>query len=343
MTIEAKHPTALEGIDDLVFTVTRSVASEDELEVPVTLSSGIIDDSLLSHTVTIDADETSAELTVGTDMLDPAAATGDVTATVGDGDAHDVGDPAAAAVRVHVGDTLVTVRLNAVSYSFGESVGTTGVIRLIARTEPGVPPPDNAIAVELVSDPVTATSGDDYEALDERLELGGESTDSWTSSGGGYRLERAVPFVVVDDALREGDERLVLRLRRAADTPGTVSLVIAGPGSTCDDGCQSAVVIVDDDNRSVDASASSLTVDEGGTGVYTVVLSRPPGGDVTVTPEVGGVQDAEIEVAAAVTFTQRDWDMPQTVTVTAQPTATERTARRPSPTPSPEPTTRSTT
>ena len=108
VTIAAQHPTALEGIDDLVFTVTRAVAADYDLVVPVTLSSGIIDSARLSHTVTVPADNNSAVLRVHTGSLDPAAVTGDVTATVGGGDLHDVGDPASASVSVHVGETLVT-------------------------------------------------------------------------------------------------------------------------------------------------------------------------------------------------------------------------------------------
>ena len=66
VTIEARHPTALQGIDGLLFTVTRSVAADYDLEVPVTLSSGIIDPSFLSQRVTIAANQTSANLRVGT-------------------------------------------------------------------------------------------------------------------------------------------------------------------------------------------------------------------------------------------------------------------------------------
>ena len=85
VSIDAVHPTALQGIDDLVFTVTRAISLDSDLDVPVTLSSGIIDTDRLSHTVTIGANETSAELRVHTSTLDPAATTGDVIATVDDG------------------------------------------------------------------------------------------------------------------------------------------------------------------------------------------------------------------------------------------------------------------
>ena len=79
VTIAAQHPTALKGIDRLVFEVARSVAADYDLEVPVTLSPGIIDAARLSRTVTIRANRASAELRMHTRTLDDAAATGDVT------------------------------------------------------------------------------------------------------------------------------------------------------------------------------------------------------------------------------------------------------------------------
>ena len=133
VAIDAVYSTALQGIDDLVFTVTRAVSLDSDLDLPVTLSSGIIDSDRLSHTVTIGANETSAELRVHTRTLDPAAATGDVIATVDDGEQYDVPDPPTASVRVYVGRPLVTVRLNAVSYTVDEdgqgvTVSETGVL-----------------------------------------------------------------------------------------------------------------------------------------------------------------------------------------------------------------------
>ena len=161
VTIEARHPTALQGIDDLLFTVTRSVAADYDLEVPVTLSSGIIDPSLLSQRVTIAANQTSTNLRVGTKLKVHRAMTGDVTVTVGDGVLHDVGDPASASVRVYVGETLVTVRFSAGSYTLDEGIGTTSdEIILVAQTEPGVPAPTGSVGVRVAIEGVTADPSD---------------------------------------------------------------------------------------------------------------------------------------------------------------------------------------
>ena len=271
-----------------MFTVTRSSATEQELEVPVTLSPRIIAADRLSHTVTIPANETSAELTVRTRTLDPAAATGDVTATVGDGESHDVGDPSSATVRVSVGTKLVTVRLNAVSYVLAEAGGAaTGRIVLLARTEPGVPAPTGTFDVSVSSQAGTASSPDDYGALSSMLSFPGSPPAAWIADGDAFWAEVRVPLTIVDDSEAEGDETLRLVQEPAPGLPSTVEFAPAEPEvQTCSSirHCEAAVTIVDDDNRGVAVSQAELTVDEGDTAAYTVMLTREPTDDVTVTP-----------------------------------------------------------
>ena len=76
------------------------------------------------------------------------------------------------------------------------------------------------------------------------------------------------------------------------------------------------VNINDDDSRGVTVSKSSLTVNEGGTGTYTVVLASQPTGDVKVTPSRSS-GDADVTVSGALTFTPNNWSSAQTVTVSA--------------------------
>ena len=321
VTIAAAHSTALQGIDNLVFTVTRSSATEEELEVPVTLSPGIIAADRLSHTVTIPANETSAELTVRTETLDPAAATGDVTATVGDGESHDVGDPSSATVRVYVGTKLVTVRFNAVSYMLAEGGGAaTGRLVLLARTEPGVPAPTGTFQIAVTTRAGTASSPDDYGALSSMLSFPGSPPAAWVADGDAFWAEVRVPLTIVDDTEAEGDETLRLLQEMTPGLPLTVEFAPAEPEvQTCSSNryCEAAVTIVDDDNRSVVVSQAELTVDEGDTTAYTVVLTQEPTDDVTVTPAVRGARNADITVSGPLTFTPQDWDTPMTVTVTA--------------------------
>ena len=321
VTIEAEHPTALEWIDDLVFTVTRTVAADHDLVVPVTLSSGILNADRLSQTVTIAANEASAELRVHTRPVDPAAMTGDVTATVEDGESHDVGDPSSATVRVYVAETLVTVRLNAASYTLDEGIGTTtDEIRAMARTEPGVPAPNTGLRVSIVTDAGTAAVFDDYNILVEVIVVGGESGGAWAAVDDAYESELQVPLTILDDDSMEGDETFSVFLQGSPGLAGTVALAPADDmAAPCTPGgCESIVTIVDDDGLGVTIGyTGTLSVDEGGTASYTAVLDSKPTGDVTVTPEVRGTTDDDISVSEALVFTPQDWNIPQTVAVTA--------------------------
>ncbi len=70
------------------------------------------------------------------------------------------------------------------------------------------------------------------------------------------------------------------------------------------------------DPRGVSVSPRTLSVGEGSSATYTVVLDSQPTGNVTVTPAVSG--DADVTVSpSALTFTPTDWSTVQTVTVSA--------------------------
>ena len=87
-----------------------------------------------------------------------------------------------------------------------------------------------------------------------------------------------------------------------------------------------AVTVSDDDTRGVELSATALTVPEGESWTYTVMLSSQPAGPVTVTPSVSGSPDVTVS-PSALTFTAADWDRAQTVTVSAAPDADAATDR----------------
>ena len=81
-------------------------------------------------------------------------------------------------------------------------------------------------------------------------------------------------------------------------------------------GSVSVTVRDDDQNIGVTISKSSLTIEEGASDTYTVVLMSQPAGDVTVT--ISGHADTDVSLdKTTLTFTDQDWNAAQTVTVTA--------------------------
>ena len=75
------------------------------------------------------------------------------------------------------------------------------------------------------------------------------------------------------------------------------------------------VTVNDDETAGVSLSATDLTVNEGGSGTYTVVLESLPGSNVTVTAS-GGDSGAASFSPATLTFSTANWNTAQTVTVT---------------------------
>ena len=76
------------------------------------------------------------------------------------------------------------------------------------------------------------------------------------------------------------------------------------------------VTIRDNDTAGVTVSETTLTVAEGGSSSYTVVLTSKPSGNVTVTPSRTGSADVTFS-PSPLTFTANNWSTAQTVTVAA--------------------------
>ena len=102
----------------------------------------------------------------------------------------------------------------------------------------------------------------------------------------------------------------------AVDDTATVSHTVSGGGYGSVTASSVEVTITDDDERGVVVSPTALTMAEGGSGEYTVVLTSEPTGPVTVEATVSGSPDVTA-LPVTRTFTPSDWDMPQAVTVSA--------------------------
>ena len=76
------------------------------------------------------------------------------------------------------------------------------------------------------------------------------------------------------------------------------------------------VTVTDDDESGLTVSPPALTIDEGDAGAYTVVLKSKPPGNVDVS--VSGTAGTDLTLSSSsLTFTPSDWNVAQTVTVTA--------------------------
>ena len=166
------------------------------------------------------------------------------------------------------------------------SITVSGTLNGLSRTT------DTTVTVEVGSSGDTATEGTDYATV----------ADLTLTIDAGETLGTAsFTLTPTDDDVGEGDETLSV-------TGTTTATDLSVTGTT--------VTIVDDDQRGVAVSTPTLSVPEGGTATYTVVLDSQPTGTVTVVPSVSG--DADVTVSpSSLSFGTGDWNIAQTVTVSA--------------------------
>ncbi len=167
-------------------------------------------------------------------------------------------------------------------------------------------PTDNSYTVSALTDVHhSAYSPEDYSPLSEVVPFAASGWSTIMVEGETrYRATKSVTLDVVDDRIAEGDE--------------TFDLVLQPPlgGTIPPFGVKTTVVtIVDDDTAGVTVSPTSMTVTEGATKTYTLVLTSQPEFDdvvVVVSPPSGTDVSAD---SSLLVFTPDTWETAQTVTV----------------------------
>ena len=313
VAVEAGATTTI-GIGLASFTLTRTEPSAAALSVMVSVTEGeSFLDGTPPGTVTFDADKTEAELSL---LLNGNPdATGDLELTVTDGTDYEVSATNSAKLQVWVFDTVLTFRLDATEKSVGEGDDTVSAT-VIAQTAAGATAPelDLAIRVQTGHADDTATAGADYTALDTVLTF---APADFSLTGDVYRAEQTRSVTILDDSVEEpaqdgAHEQFTLRLSKPIfpALPDRVTVPSATGSAT--------LTIEDDDGARVTVTPDKLTVPEGGSAGYTVVLNTLPTADVTIT--VARASDADEHLTAtptALTFTAADYADAQTVTVQA--------------------------
>ena len=103
----------------------------------------------------------------------------------------------------------------------------------------------------------------------------------------------------------------------AADDMATLTHIASGADYGSVSNAILTVTVTDNDTRGVTVTPTSLPLNEGGSGTYTVKLNTQPSGDVTVTVN-DPTDNADVMAnPASLTFTTSNWSTAQTVTVSA--------------------------
>ena len=220
------------------------------------------------------------------DAVDEAAAT--VTHTVSSDDDAGYNGVTADSVVVTVVDDEVPVAVSFGADAYAVDEGQTVTVTVSLSDDP-----ERTVSVPVTKTNQGGATDADYSGVPENVVFNaGETSKTFT-------------FTADDDDVDDDGESVKLAF-------GTT----LPPGVSAGTVAETTVSITDDDTAGVSVSTTSLEMEEGDLGTYTVALTSEPAGDVTVA--IGGVAGTELSLdKLSLTFTPADWDTAQTVTVTA--------------------------
>ena len=253
VTIAAERTAYTAGLDDVVFTLSRWGVADTALEVAVALTQdqALLPGASLAPTVRFEPGAPAAQLRLPSHLFADPTVTQDatLTATLTAGTGYVRGTPNAASVRLVVANPAVTVRLERQTYTFAENASATAVT-VIARTEPGVPPPTRPLSgVSLRSMEIDGEAqGNGIDFHDLSAPLAWQPAD-FSADGALFSARREITLVLTDDAIDEPDDEEELHLALEAGSGLLAGVVLRQPdGTACPAaGCRSTVIIEDDD------------------------------------------------------------------------------------------------
>ena len=258
LSIAPVHGTVTEG-EQVVFEVARAPAAATPLAVALTVTDAgavLAAGAAGAQQVTIDADMTSARLTLGSTDDEAWEPHTEVTATLtaaSDG-AYTLAPDASATVLVNDND-LPRIDVALETLVGGAPPAETGGVKMVAEsaglvamrvvaTTPGDTQPHYDFSVTLSTRSGTAVSPDDYDVFTANAHVAASAyvrdaaSATWRAVVTvGSRGRVLFQTRIIDDPLAEGDEQFILKLERA---PGLVSQVQITNEDT-------HVTIIDDD------------------------------------------------------------------------------------------------
>ena len=287
------NPTMLTVAEGGNSTYTVVLASQPTSNVTVTPSrTGSSDVTVSSSPLTFTPTNWSTAQTVTVAATQDTDALND-TATV----AHavsgaDYATVTAASVTVTVADneTVSTaVALSVAPATLSESAAAT-TITVTARLNQAPRNVATVLTLSVGESSDTAVEGTDYATVSNLLLTINANQTTGTAT---FQLNPT------NDDLDEDDESL------------TIDGSVTGLSVTA-----TTVTITDNDTAAVTVNPTTLSVTEGGSSSYTVVLTSQPTGNVTVTPSRTGSSDVTVS-SSPLTFTPTNWSTARTVTVAA--------------------------
>ena len=322
--------------NDIAFTVTNSGAAMEGTGSNTTVTFTVTPDALgaiLNVGGTVDYTVTAP----GADAADYVSLpSGTLTFTAGVTTAQDV------TVEV-VGDSITEVNFTLELTSSGTTSGTTGtgavnsvpsvvnvadddtagiaIMQSGGSTDIAEGGATDAVTVLLNTQPDSSADVSLDITPDAQCEIDGSgagTTVTITVLNADWNIGTVFTVSAIDDTVAEGTHICVLTV----STPTSIDANYNGIGVpyTLDavtfDPSVDTISVNITDNDIPGATFSALTLVEGTTGTYMIVLNTLPADTVTVDAITPDVQ-CTVNTATPLTFTTTDWDIPQTISVTA--------------------------
>ena len=280
-------------------TVTAALSHPSSEPTTVTISASGPEGSftLVGTTLSIAARETGSTGAVTVEAADDDIDGDDKSVTVSGvaGNAHGATGPAPRTLTIEDDDeAAIEVSFSASAYTAAEG-GTAATVTVNLSADPGE---EVTIPIDSAAENGATAQGEpgaDYSGIPENVIISNGS------------MSATFTVTAEDDDIDDDDETVALSFGTLPDG------FAAGSPATA------TVEIVDDDTRGVTLSKTALSVAEGNSGTYTVMLDSEPTADVTVT---FASDNADVTVDTGNTdnnlvFTAEDWATPQTVMVSA--------------------------
>ena len=294
-TLSVAGAQASESDGTVEFEVTLSVASSDAVTVDYDTTDGTAtagsDYTDTSGTLTFAAGTTVSQtisVTVTDDSDDEEEAETFTLTLGGASNAALAGGGSTLAVTGTItddDDPRVTVSFGASAYTVAEGATVEVVVRLSGD-------PERTVRIPLTAAAQGQTGAEDYSGVPAGVVFASGET------------VRAFTFTATGDDIDDDGESVNLGFGTLPD------------GVSAGSPAAATVSITDDDTRGVTVAPTALTVVEGGSGSYAVVLDTEPAADVVVS--VAGASGTDLSVSATeLTYTTSNWSTEQTVTVTA--------------------------
>ena len=275
--------TGTAGVGNTLTADTSEILDPNEPDVPTFdyqwLAGGLAIPMATANTYTVMARDVGKRVAVQVKFTD------------GEGNEETLTSAATDEVVTDENTAAVTISFRSVSPMPAAVEGGSGLLVTVDVS----PAPNGSLLI-----PITATGGGGAESGDFTI-----SPATLTFASG--ETATNVTVTAVEDAVDDDGETVTLgfgTLPTSASTVGALATTFM-------------VGLTDNDERGVRVSRAALTVSEGGSGTYTVVLGSEPTAEVTVTV-TADLADTGLEVSpASLTFTDTSWSVAQTVTVTA--------------------------